>query len=260
MPTACRLALASSLLALLALVGCARDGQDWSAAQDADTQEAYDDFLAKHPQSEFAAKATERASQLVEERDWAVATQSDTPEAYRKFIDQHADGKWTQEARIRVENFNVMAAAAPEVAPGALPAAPTPTPAKSAPGPRPPVARASVDNAAAAAQPSAVATSAAASAATVAATAAARARAATPGDHRVQLGAFSSLDKAEAEWQRVRARFAPLSSLEPRIAAVQTASGRLFRLQAALPDAAAARALCDTLKAAGQACLYVPTK
>lgn len=235
MPHARTLAVASpfaavAMLTLLVLAGCARDGQDWRSAQDADTQEAYDAFLAKHPQSEFAPQAKERAAQLLEERDWAVATQSDTPEAYRKFVAAHADGKWTQEARIRIENFNVMAASAPEV-----PAAPAAA-AAPAPAPKPAVAPQS-------------------------ATVAPKSTAPAPsGDHRVQLGAFSSVGKAEAEWARARERFAPLKALEPRITAVQTPAGRLFRLQVGLQDAAAARALCDTLKVGGQACLYVPPK
>jgi hypothetical protein len=229
MPHARTLAVASpfaavAMLTLLVLAGCTRDGQDWRSAQDADTQEAYDAFLAKHPQSEFAPKAKERAAQLLEERDWAVATQSDSPEAYRKFVAAHADGKWTQEARIRIENFNVMAASAPE-----LPEAP-------AVAPKPAVAPQSATVAPQSAAP------------------------APSGDHRVQLGAFSTVGKAEAEWARARERFAPLKALEPRITAVQTSAGRLFRLQVGLQDAAAARALCDTLKVGGQACLYVPPK
>jgi cell division septation protein DedD len=227
---------AVAVLTLLLLAGCARDGQDWRSAQDADTQEAYDAFLAKYPQSEFAPKAKARAAQLLEERDWAVATQSDTPEAYQKFVAAHADGKWTQEARIRIENFNVMAASAPE-----LPAAPV---AAAAPKPAATPAPARAAPAAAPSARSGTAASAPSSA----------------GAHRIQLGAFSSVEKAEAEWARLRDRFAPLGSLEPRITPAQTAAGRLFRLQAGLPDADAARRLCDTLKAGGQACLYVPPK
>jgi cell division septation protein DedD len=240
--------LAVALLALLGLAGCARDGSDWAAAQEADTPEAYDDFVTRHPQSEFAAKAKERSAQKIEERDWAAATQSDSPEAYQKFVGRHPDGKWTQEARIRIENFNVMAASAPEVAPAPAPASATPPGAvAAAPGPalRP----------SAAAPPKPVTTVASAAAAAPAAAAAS-----TPASagHRVQLGAFSTVGKAEAEWSRLRARFAPLQALEPRIGAVQTAAGRLFRLQAGLPGEAEAKALCDTLKAGGQACLYVP--
>lgn len=78
--------------------------------------------------------------------------------------------------------------------------------------------------------------------------------------YRVQLGAFSSVAKAEAEWARVRGRFPELQSLEPRITAAQTRAGRLFRLQAGVPGAAEAARLCDTLKGSGQACLVVPPR
>lgn len=239
-PAAASPVVAAALLVLLALGGCARDGRDWRSAQQADTQEAYDAFLAKHPASEFAPKAKERAGQFVEERDWASATTSDSPEAYQSFIGRHPRGKWTQEARIRVENFYVMAATAPEVP--AASAASAQTTAAVAASVSPPAARPAA-TAAPGAPPDAVAGAAG-----------------NAGEHRVQLGAFSSLENAEAEWTRVRERFAALQSLDPRITAVQTEARRLFRLQATLPDAAAAKALCEKLKADGQACLYVPPK
>jgi cell division septation protein DedD len=227
----------ATLFALLALAACAGDAGDWKRAQQADTQAAYDAFVAKYPDSEFAAQARERAAQLAEQRDWDAATRADTPEAYQKFVAQHADGKWTEEARIRIENFNLMAASAPE--------APAETVAPNAAAPAPVAARAV--RAASAPRP-------------VAAKTPAPAAGATGDGARVQLGAFSSVDKAEAEWTRARARFTTLQALEPRITPAETRAGRLFRLQAALPDADAAKALCDELKAAGQACLVVPSK
>ncbi len=180
----------------------------------------------------------------------------------RPTIDTHYDnpqgGKWTQEARIRVVNFYVMAATAPEVpaasaAPVSAPAAPqAQTVAGAATGPSP------------AAKPAATAAAAMPAVAKSAPLAASGPVPVAPqgavGDHRVQLGAFSSVENAEAEWTRVRARFATLQGLDPRITAVQAKSKRLYRLQATLPDAAAAQALCGTLKAGGQACLYVPPK
>ena len=283
MPTTRPIAVAARVvavagLALLLLAGCARDSGDWRSAQDADTQEAYEAFLARHPQSEFAPKAKERTAQLVEERDWGVATQEDAPEAYQTFIGQHPDGKWTQEARIRVENFNVIAASAsaPEVAMASAGAAPDVAAASKAAAaegtaPRPSVATPSAaTTVAAAAQararaPASVLTPRAAPAPVAPAARAQRPRgpdaaAASGAGHRVQLGALSSAQKAEAEWSRVRQRFAALRGLEPRITPVQTASGRLYRLQADVADAASARTLCETLKAGGQACLYVPPR
>jgi outer membrane biosynthesis protein TonB len=308
--------LAASLLLSL-LAACAGDAGDWKAAQDADTQEAYEAFVARHPDSEFAPRARERNAQLLEERDWAAATRSDSPEAYQKFIGQHPDGKWTQEARIRVENFNVMAAAAPELpaeptdrkgaaqpdsaavaragAPaqsaGATRPVPQPTPAPAAaPTPPPALAAKPATTAAPATAstaapatvrtpPRAVAATApppakgpaeapaatsttstnSASGATSAAGAGSAGATAVPG-YRVQLGAFSSVDKAEAEWTRARERFPALQSLEPRITPVQAQARRLFRLQAGVPDEASAKGLCETLKGGGQPCLVVPVK
>lgn len=238
-PASARFA-ALSIVALL-LAACAGDVGDWKSAQEADTQEAYEAFLARHPDSSFAPQAKERSAQLLEERDWAAATRSDTPEAYQKFIGQHPDGKWTQEARIRVENFNVMAAAAPEI-PAETPAVAAAPKAAPAPAPAAAVVAATAPAAAKAASGPGTASGAGASA------------------FRVQLGAFSSVDKAESEWTRARGRFPALQSLEPRITPVQTQAGRLFRLQAGVPDEAAAKGLCDTLKGGGQPCLVVPVK
>jgi cell division protein FtsN len=249
---------AVALLALFGLVGCARDSQDWRSAQQADSQEAYEAFLDRYPQSEFAPQAKERAAQLAEERDWAAATGSDTAAAYQQFVGRHPDGKWTQEARIRIENFNVMAATAPEAAVGDAPAAAVVVAGKSAAS----VAASPKPAASVAAKP--VVASSTRPAATPVAAAQPRpaAASATPdaGGHRVQLGAFSSQVKAESEWTRVRGRFAPLQGLEPRITAVQTPAGRLFRLQADVPSEAGGKALCEQLKASGQACLYVPPR
>lgn len=222
--------------ALLALAACARDAGDWKSAQAEDTQEAYEAFLTRHPDSQFAPLAKVRAMQLLEEHDWAEATRADTPEAYQGFIVRHPDGKWTPEARIRIENFKLMAASTTNAAdaPG-VPAAPAsaPAPARSAA----PVVATPAPKAAG----SATASNAAAG-------------------HRVQLGAFSSTAKAEAEWTRLRGRFPLLQPLEPQITAVETRNGRLFRLQAGVADAAEAGRLCERLKAGGQACLVVPPR
>ena len=273
------LCLTAGALAWL-LAGCAGDAGDWKSAQQADTQEAYDAFLARHADSKYAPQARERTAQLIEQRDWAVATQADTPEAYQAFIAQHADGKWTQEARIRVENFNVLAAAAPDApagapsttsAPAAVSAAAAPVgaaaatakvtaapAAENAPAPTAPAPNAPAPTPKP--LPVAARTPAPVPASTRAATSASTAAGESAVGVRVQLGAFSSVDKAEAEWGRARGKFPALQSLEPRITPAQTKAGRLFRLQAGVADAAAAQQLCDALKAASQPCLVVPAK
>lgn len=81
---------------------------------------------------------------------------------------------------------------------------------------------------------------------------------ASAGIHYVQLGAFGSEASAQDEWQRLRRRFhGELHGLSPDFVAAETSSGRLFRLQARVPDEAAARELCEELKRQGQPCVVV---
>ncbi len=92
---------------LLALGGCSREQQDWRAAESADSIEAYDHFIRRHPDSELVSQAHTRVAQLGEDRDWQHAGSADTVNAYREFLQQHPNGKWSQEARIRIENFSL---------------------------------------------------------------------------------------------------------------------------------------------------------
>jgi hypothetical protein len=217
-------------VAFALLVACSPEAGDWKNAQSADTVEAYDAFIAKYPQSEFAAQATERTKQLAEERDWQAATAADTADAYQQFLTQYPEGKWAQEARVRIENFNVMQGPAPASA--ATPA-PAPTPAPT-PAPAP--------QAAPAASPApAVA-------------------AAAPAAHRIQLGAFSTEANALAQWKAASDKFSQLKALSPLLTSTNGGGAKLIRLQAAVRSEADARALCDALKAGGQPCLYVPPR
>jgi cell division septation protein DedD len=272
---ATRAAAIALVSATLLFAGCAGDSQDWRSAQAADTQEAYDAFLAKHPGSDFAAQAKERAAQLLEERDWETATQADTADSYTRFLTQHPKGRWAQEARVRVENFNVLgpesgvapapvtepAAAAPAaVAPPKAAAAPPPAAApKPAAAPQPAASKpADAPKAAVAAPKPAAPAPVAKPAVAPKAAPAAPAAPSSAVSHRIQLGAFSSRAKAESEWQRLRGKHADLKGLVSNITEVKTAAGKLFRLQASVASEARAKELCASLKAAGQACLYVP--
>ena len=201
----------------IAVAGCSRVGADWKAAQAADTTEAYQDFLHQHPDSEFGLAAQERVRQLAEERDWEQASRADTLDAYQQFVAAHADGKWAQEARVRIENFQLTAAAA-----AAAPA----SPANPAGGTKP------------------------ATHGTAAATAGK-----SPGKHLAQLGAYSSKASAESAWHQLSSRFpAQLKSLQPHYATIGGAKP-LVRLQVALPTSQRVHELCAQLKQHSQACL-----
>jgi hypothetical protein len=71
----------------------------------------------------------------------------------------------------------------------------------------------------------------------------------------VQVGAFSSKDKAELAWSQLGTKAGGvLSGVSHRVVQGTAEAGTVYRLQAVAPDAAAAQALCGKLKAAGISC------
>jgi len=240
----------------IALAGCSRVGEDWKAAQAADTSEAYQDFQRQHPDSEFGVPAQERLKQLAEDRDWQLAAKTDTLDAYQQFVATHADGKWAQEARVRIENFQLNAGGKPPAAPaGAAGEAGTPAvmPAATAAS-RPAVA---AKPAPAAAATKASAAPAAKSTAKSAAKSAAKASAKPGGGHLAQLGAFGSRASAEAAWHKLTGRFpSQLASLEPHYQTVTRAHAKpVVRVQVSLPTLRQVHELCAELKQQSQSCI-----
>ncbi len=80
--------------------------------------------------------------------------------------------------------------------------------------------------------------------------------AAPAGDYEIQLGAFGAgEDAAMAAWQQLAAANPRLQSLTPRVEPAEVeGQGVLYRLKAGPLDEDTARAICDGLNAAGQAC------
>ncbi|WP_187830368.1 SPOR domain-containing protein [Siccirubricoccus phaeus] len=77
------------------------------------------------------------------------------------------------------------------------------------------------------------------------------------GRAQVQLGALNSEESARAEWERLSRRIPELAGFQPRVTRFDRGEGQapLYRLRAGnLSDAAAARALCDLVRARGGAC------
>jgi cell division septation protein DedD len=226
----------------IALAGCSRVGEDWKAAQAADTSEAYQDFLRQHPDSEFGVPAQERLKQLAEDRDWQLAAKTDTLDAYQQFVATHADGKWAQEARVRIENFQLNAGGKPPAAPaGAIAAAG----AADAPAVMPAAPAAAASKASAAPAPRSTAKSTA------------KASARPGGGHLAQLGAFGSRASAEAAWHKLAGRFpSQLASLEPHYQTVKRAHAKpVVRVQVSLPTAQQVHELCAELKQHSQSCI-----
>lgn len=216
---------------LLVLAGCSREKGDWRSAQAADTQESYEHFISEHPDSSLVTKARERLGQLAEEKDWRSAAETDTADAYRQFLSQYPSGKWAKEAQLRIDNFAGAGAGANPGGSGADHAAPAAT------TPPPPIPG---EPAATAAPASATTTSSGGS------------------GFGIQLGAFSSADRANAEWKKIKqASSGTLDGLEPRVVVGESAGKTLYRLQAEVRDEAQARAICSGLKLDKTPCVPV---
>jgi hypothetical protein len=262
-----RAALSAVLLGLF--TACSSEQQDWQSAESADTSESWGRFLEQHPDSELAAQARLRITQLTEQRDWQHAESVGTVESYRGFVAQHPNGKWSGEARIRIEAFAL--GSAPRTAPQ------TPEEAAQSRAPRgvnalqlargaaPPatpgadtvVTQADMAHPGEAAEPAPpVATNVAVN--NVALPAGGSYGVPADSGYGVQLGAFTTEASAGRAWQRLQGRFgAELGGLSPRIVMASTDSGQLYRLQAAAVGEAQARAICDSLKEQAQACVPV---
>jgi cell division septation protein DedD len=210
---------------LLVLAGCSREKSDWRSAQAADSPESYEQFITTHPDSTLVTTARERLQQLAEEKDWRVAAGVDTAQAYQQFLAQYPAGKWAREAQVRIDNF--AASTAQGAAAGVVP----PPDASATP-------QASGEGAALPDAPSPAA--------------------AEVSGYGVQLGAFSSAERANEEWKKLQADSAgTLDGLAPRVVVGDAQGKVIYRLQAQVRDEAQARAICGGLKVAKKPCVPV---
>lgn len=235
----------AALSILVLVAACSRTQQDWRVAQRAGTARAYEIFVARHPDSELASVARDRAAQLTEQAAWQQATRANTAAAYQEYLTEYPSGSWSQDARIRMESKSLVAPPPQDTAA----AAPAGDP-QSAPGwPRTGAPAAGQRTVSAAAQPESSATAADA----------APAASAPAGHSAVQLGAFSTAANAHTAWSQLSATFGPeLQGMTPQIVPVMSSGRRLYRLEARVADQAAARRLCRQLQQHSQACLPVP--
>ena len=235
---------AASLLALL--TACSRTQQDWRVAQQAGTPQAYQVFVARHPDSELAGVARQRIAQLSEQAAWQQATRANTAAAYQDYLAKYPNGSWSQDARIRMESRTLAAGGSPLAGQSAVSGGPTAsTGAAPVADPHGPGAGAS---------PAAPQSVPAASAAQTSP----RMPAAAQGV-AVQLGAFSSVTNADTEWRQLSSRFqSQLRGLTAAVVPVMSSGRRLYRLEARVASQAAARRLCRQLQQQSQGCLPLP--
>lgn len=243
----------------------------WSQAGSADTVDAYKQFLAQYPNGKWSQEARIRVEnfELGMAPIGAGATDAASSAASVSAI---AAGPSPAGSNMPPASGNAAGAPLSAGAPAQAPASPATAgyaagsaAASGYAGASPSTSGAAAGYAtapapAAAPFPSATAptASAAAAAAPSPASIASAWRSTDTTAFGVQLGAFASENAATSQWQQLVARFnEQLRGLAPHVVSAETATGRLFRLQALVADEATARALCDMLRKESQACVPV---
>ncbi|MDH3977639.1 MAG: SPOR domain-containing protein [Gammaproteobacteria bacterium] len=89
----------------LILSACANPEKEWELAERDDSQNAYLEFLAKHPDSKYAEPARQRINELKVNRTWERTTFRDSADAYTSFIKKHPNSKFVPKAEIRLQEI-----------------------------------------------------------------------------------------------------------------------------------------------------------
>jgi SPOR domain len=184
-----------------------------------------------------------------EQQDWRSAESADTLESYGRFIEQHPESELVTQARTRIaqlgEDRDWSRVGSADTA-----AAYEQFLAQHPNGKWAQEARIRIENFALGAAPAGANAPGASEAPAASMT--------TSSGYGIQLGAFSSEDRANAEWRALQGRFpAQLQRLAPNVVTADTPSGRVYRLQAQAGGEARARLICEELRQQSQACVPV---
>lgn len=257
-----RLAAAAAVCVVLA--ACSNPEADWQKAQAENTEAAYQAFLEKHPEGEWAQKAQSELDNIKDLQDWQNAQTADAIEAYNNYLLAHPTGVHMGEARQRIAELETEAAWATASTVGtqetledfllrygdSIQAEQARAQLAALNPPPPPPVRPMAE-----VKPAPTPTAKPAAAKTPAAKPAAKPAAPAKGDFQVQLGAFSGLDKAQSEKTRMEKSYHSIvGSLS-----VQRPSGgdSVYRVKSSGMSEAAARSACQKLKSGGQDCVVV---
>jgi cell division septation protein DedD len=193
-----------------------------------------------------------------EKSDWRSAQAADSPESYQQFIDEHPGSSHVATARERLQQLaeeKDWRAAAGTDTRQAYEQFLTQYPA----GKWAKEAQLRVDNfSASSAASGAAAESGFATPADATSIPAAPAPDDAGGSFGVQLGAFSSAERANEEWLKLQAEASGmLDGLAPRVVVGEASGKAIYRLQAEVRDEVQARAICGGLKVANKPCVPV---
>jgi len=87
---------------IVVISGCATASSAFKSAKQEDTVAAYEEYLAKYPDSEFSRQAETRLEELYFEK----ARKADTIEAYKDYLEKYPDGKYAEQAKPRLEELS----------------------------------------------------------------------------------------------------------------------------------------------------------
>jgi len=224
-------------ITFLVLISCASPEKDWRLAERDDSQNAYLEFLAKHPDSQFVDDARRRINELKVINAWERAEFKDSLTAYQAFIDKYGDSEYVATAHARIqeiqrdEYWEMIQTDGNKAAVEAFlvqyPDAPQATEARSM--------LAAIIEVEEAAQPKE-----------------------RPGNFRLQLAAFKTAAAAETEVRRIVA-LAPEILIGPVRIEVpgQNGGNNMFLLKSVPMSGEEARDACAGLKKRGQDCLII---
>ena len=99
-----RISLATFIISLF-LFGCATVGKDWKSAQETNSIQSFNEFLEKHPQSEY----TKEAKFKIENLYWESAQESNSIDSYKEFLKKYPNSRYSKEAlkAIPIKSFLV---------------------------------------------------------------------------------------------------------------------------------------------------------
>jgi uncharacterized protein (TIGR02145 family) len=82
------------------------DARDWAEAKTANTDKAYENYLALYPAGEYAREAAQKLLELREEEAWKAAQAAHTLLSYDQYLEQFPKGRHSAEAIAAIRVFN----------------------------------------------------------------------------------------------------------------------------------------------------------
>ena len=96
------------LFVSLFAVGCATMKKDWKVARSADTIQAHEEFLQKHPQGELAGQIRVRVEAMRRDLpDWEKTLETNMIEAYTDFLKIHPNSPFADKAKGKIIDLEV---------------------------------------------------------------------------------------------------------------------------------------------------------